>query len=71
MGDFVFTTIAPPVEITSYYEMEMTGLGWELRPDMMEKIPTDLAFHKDGTYVFFKYISNSGVTEVMIHLFQE
>lgn len=71
MGDYQFTTKASAEEINTYYKSEMAALGWELRPDMMASIPTDLAFMKGNTYVFFKIDPAGNENIVMIHLVQQ
>jgi hypothetical protein len=71
MGDYQFTTKASAEEIKKYYEREMANLGWELRPEMMASIPTDLAFKKSGTFVFFKIDPEGNNNVVMIHIVQQ
>lgn len=70
MGDYQFETNVSAEEIKAYYEHEMAGLGWKLRPEMMASIPTDLAFKKGNTFVFFKVDSSGSKNTVMIHLVQ-
>ena len=70
-GGYQFTINASATDITNYYKQEMANRGWELRPDMMASIPTDLAFQKGGTFVFFKIVPNGNNNQVWIHLVQQ
>jgi len=71
LGDYKFTTNASATAIKEYYQLEMAKLGWELRPELMVKIPTDLAFNKGSTFAFFLIQSEDDNNVVFIHLFQE
>jgi len=69
-GDYQFTTSVPVADIMNYYQQEMPSLGWEIVPDMMTSIPTDLAFTKGNTYVFFKIFVQGNSSLVLIHIVQ-
>ena len=71
MGDYQFTTTASSSEIKAYYERKMVDLGWELHPEMMASIPTDLAFKKGGLFVFFKIFPEGANNIVLIHIVQQ
>ena len=71
LGDYKFTTNASATAIKEYYQQEMAKLGWELRPELMVKIPTDLAFNKGSTFAFILIQSEDDNNVVFIHLFQE
>jgi len=68
MGDYQFIINSPATEIKAFYKDEMAVLGWELRQDMMDSIPTDLAFQKGGSFVFFKITPDGNNNAVMIHV---
>jgi hypothetical protein len=67
LGDYQFYAKSSSAEIKSYYKRELIKLGWELRQDMMDSIPTDLAFKKGDKYVFFKIGYSGSNNLVDIH----
>ena len=71
VDDYQFTTKASAEEIKTYYKSEMVNMGWGLRQDMMDSIPTDLAFKKGGTFVFFKINPEGDNNVVWIHIVKQ